>query len=494
MSNALDLKARLPQTWSVFFARYGTFTEVQRQAIPPLLAGESALVMAATASGKTEAVLAPLLERHALEEKETAELRLLYLCPTRALVRDLYERLAPACQRLRVRLVMKTGDTGPVSARTPPVLLLTTPESTDSLLTRAPRLFATLRAVVLDEIHLFDDSVRGDQLRCLLRRIERIRAYHQQQTSSLPAIPLQRVALSATVPDPGGIAARYLVGPLPGAPPVIVAVPGSRTIRADIVPLRDLAGLAHALEARAAHKTLLFCNTRHEVEQVASYLRTHLGYEARLFVHYSNLTARERHQTESDFAAASVAICVSSSTLELGIDIGDIDEVVLLGPPPDAISFLQRIGRGARRRDTTPVLCLARTAQEELRFRALIGLGGALDRVPAPVGYTFRLSTLVQQTFSLLKQSPTGGLRLADLRATAPDEVAGETLHALLAHLCLTGYLKSGRAGEWRRVRFKFLGLSGRGAPAAQRSASPRMLLVGTVRCFGGRWFLGRSR
>ena len=210
-----QIRMALRHTWSTFFARHGSLTPVQQQAIPPILAGSNTLVIAPTASGKTESVVAPLLERHVLgtaaRQSAGAELRILYICPTRALVRDLYERLAPSLEHLGVALSMKSGDTGPVSTRQPPTVLITTPESTDSLLTRAPRLFAPLRAIVLDEIHLFDNSPRGDHLRCLLRRIEQIRRYHQRETQADPPIPLQRIALSATILDPAGVAGRYLV-------------------------------------------------------------------------------------------------------------------------------------------------------------------------------------------------------------------------------------------------------------------------------------------
>ncbi len=202
----LELKDHLVHTWSPFFGRFGNFTPIQLQAIPPILQGQDTLVIAATASGKTEAVVAPLLER--LLQKGPIEpglLRILYICPTRALVRDLVERLQTPLENLGISLALKTGDTGPVAAANPATLLITTPESTDSLLTRIPRLFIPLQAIVLDEIHLFDRTPRGDHLRCLLNRIERIRTYAQPDTP-----PAQRIALSATVPDPAGVAARYL--------------------------------------------------------------------------------------------------------------------------------------------------------------------------------------------------------------------------------------------------------------------------------------------
>ena len=434
MASALH---RYSSTWSpVFFARHGSLTPVQQQAIPLILAGHNTLVIAPTASGKTEAVIAPLLERHVLGGAAPAggepSLRILYICPTRALVRDLYERLAPPLAQLEVTLGMKSGDTGPVSASRPPTVLDHHPESTDSLLTREPRLLAGLQAVVLDEIHLFDGGVRGDHLRCLLRRIEHVRRYSQQQAGVDPPIPLQRIALSATIPDPAGVAERYLAGDDETAgEPRIVEAGGGRAIEADVQPMHGLADLATALALRAGgglgiRKTLVFCNSRNEVEQTAAYLRQHLPFEAAVFVHYSNLDPAERRAVEDGFAQASVAVCVASSTLELGIDIGSIDDVALVGPPPTLTSFLQRIGRGGRRTGLTRVLCLPRSALEQIRFAALLALAQSAPRSPLspPSLPAFRPSVLVQQTFSLLKQSPTGGVRLADLRRIAPAEVA----------------------------------------------------------------------
>jgi ATP-dependent helicase Lhr and Lhr-like helicase len=473
-----ELRARLPRVWPAFFAVHGSFTEAQLRSMPTILSGRDVLLSAATATGKTEAAVAPLLERHLLVRRRDAAagLRVLYLCPTRALVRDMFERLRAPLERLGVSAGMKSGDTGPVPSGAPPSLLITTPESLDALLTRAPRVLATLRAVVLDEIHLFDDDPRGDHLRCLLRRVERVRSYdraatgsrigaggvavaHAGPTGSAPTVSprrLQRVALSATVPDACGVAARYLDDP------VVIDVRGGRQLEAEIRPLETLGVLAAALAERGAAKTLVFCNTRNEVEQTASFLSGRLGYEAEVFVHYSNLDASLRRAVEERFAAANVAVCVASSTLELGIDIGSIDDVVLLGPPSTPSSFLQRVGRGGRRGATTRVLCLARSSREHLRFQALVGLadrpeGGALA-TPADLGgaglppraVAFRPSVLVQQVFSLLKQSPTGGVRFADLRRLAPDEVSDATLQAILEHLTVTGHLRAWRLGEWR--------------------------------------------
>ncbi|MCA9969579.1 MAG: DEAD/DEAH box helicase [Anaerolineales bacterium] len=445
MPDAPQVKQRLPHTWRLFFARHGGFTPVQLQAIPPIAAGQDALVVAATASGKTEAVLAPLLER-LWPRLPRPGLHLLYICPTRALVRDLHTRLAPPLADASIRLGMKTGD-APLPAETP-AILLTTPESTDSLLTRAPRLFADLQAVVLDEIHLFDNTPRGDHLRCLLPRIERIRTYGRPG-----APPAQRVALSATVPDPAGVAARYLQDA------AIVLAPGDRGVVADVQPFTGLADLAAALGRRPGFKALIFCNSRVEVEETAAALRQHLPHHGDIFVHYSNLETAVRREVEERFAAASVAVCVATSTLELGIDIGSVDDVVLLGAPPDLDAFLQRAGRGGRRTGAARVLCLPKTPGEWARFDAFLTLAptpphpltSPPPHPPTPTSpYTFRPAILVQQTFSLLRQSPTGAVRLADLRRIAPPEVSSDTIRRIVSELAFAGYLQARGLGEWR--------------------------------------------
>lgn len=453
------IQEQLLRTWPVFFARHGNLTQTQREAIPPILAGRNTLLVAATASGKTEAAMAPLLERHLLgteTPRSDPALSILYICPTRALVRDLYERLAPPLDALGVTLAMKSGDTGPVSTQRPPALLITTPESTDSLLTRAPRLLTTLRAVVLDEIHLFDGTARGDHLICLLKRIEHIRRYHAQQIGQ-EAAPLQRVALSATVADPETVAQRYLATPSHQEAISIVQVAGRREIEGSLYRIAGLDSLVSLLNLHMAgqeprRKSLLFCNARNEVEQTAAFLRQTLPFAAEIFVHYSNLDPAMRQEVETRFAQASTAICVCTSTLELGIDIGSIELVALLGPPPSTAAFLQRIGRAGRRRRPAFVVGLARSPLEELRFQALyeLTLGEAAPNPELAPRRPFCLSVLVQQTFSILKQSPTGGIRLADLRRVAPDEVEDETLHAILNYLLSVDYLKSGRLGEWR--------------------------------------------
>ena len=192
----LALKERLPRTWPAFFERHGNFTAIQLATIPPLLEGHNVIVCAPTASGKTEAAMAPLVELHcrhaasgrcwtgaqprpssARRAHDSTGLSILYLTPTRALVNDLSARLAHPLQLLRLSIGMRTRDLSTFDPAHPPNVLLTTPESADSLLAGHARIFANLRAIVLDELHLLDRTPRGDQVRVILSRLRRIRDY-----------------------------------------------------------------------------------------------------------------------------------------------------------------------------------------------------------------------------------------------------------------------------------------------------------------------------
>src|ERR1044071_2878990 len=163
-----ELKEKLPHTWEAFLARFGRFTEIQALAIEPLLEGKNCMLVSATASGKTEAAIAPILERykqHTARSSAGLGLSVVYIVPTRALTRDLARRLEQPLERIAVLMQVKTGDEPALNHHRPPELLLTTPESLDSLLANRPRMLKDVRAVILDEIHLYDNTARGDQLR-----------------------------------------------------------------------------------------------------------------------------------------------------------------------------------------------------------------------------------------------------------------------------------------------------------------------------------------
>ncbi|HQY90343.1 DEAD/DEAH box helicase [Caldilinea sp.] len=441
---ALALKSRLPRTWSPFFARHGTFTPAQLAAIPPLLDGQNVMLCAPTASGKTEAALAPFIERHLPPARTTQQLTLLYLLPTRALIADIANRLAAPLERLRVSLAVKTHDLDDFDPRRPADLLLTTPESLDALLATKARSLMHVRGVVLDELHVLDGDARGDQLRAVLARLRQVVTFAAQQGDDA-AGHIQYVALSATLADPATVAARYFPNPQ------VVITPGGRDRRIELLPMAPdsaAALLEHLATFQGSdwRKALVFCNTRAEVEAYAMAVRgAHTPFGYAVYVHYSNLERRRRQEIEQQFAQAGAAICFASSTLELGIDIGSIDVAILIGAPGSAAAFTQRIGRAGRRQRTIHATCFFRTPLEEMLLRALMDAAG-----PTLTSAPFRPSVAVQQIFSLLLQSPTGALRLQPLIDLFSGLLAAADLEALLGRLHELRYLTTARAGEWR--------------------------------------------
>ena len=197
ISDQIELKKKLKRTWTTFFSRYGKLLPIQFKTIPVVLEGKNAIIVSSTASGKTEAVVAPLIER-SLEENWEG-LSILYISPTRALVNDMYHRLKEQLDELSISLSLKTGDKPYFNPDNSPNFLITTPESLDSLVCRYPLSFKNVKAVVLDEIHLLDNTYRGDQLRILLKRLKHITEND-----------FNIYALSATIADPEDVGGRYL--------------------------------------------------------------------------------------------------------------------------------------------------------------------------------------------------------------------------------------------------------------------------------------------
>ena len=277
-----ELKDKLPHTWEPFLARFGRFTEIQALAVEPLLAGNNCILISATASGKTEAALAPILERYKRDMVGSPKsyyrrqkgdspigglgLSIIYIVPTRALTRDLARRVELPLERIAVRMQVKTGDEPALKAHRPPELLLTTPESLDSLLANSPRMLKDVRAVILDEIHLYDNTVRGDQLRILLNRLRRIKRYALSRGDILSG-HLQFCALSATVDSPQSVAERYFVDP------VVIKAGTRREIDAELIAMESMESLRLLfadLQRRAVRKVLAFCNRRAECEQIGA--------------------------------------------------------------------------------------------------------------------------------------------------------------------------------------------------------------------------------
>jgi len=397
-AEVMSVRQRLKHAWVSFFARYGRLTPIQVKAIPKVLDGASVVLASPTASGKTEAVIAPVAERFVAEG--WGDLAVLYVVPTRALANDTLARIQGPLADMGITAALKHGDR-PYLPKKLPGLLITTPESLDSLICRRPGAFATLRTVILDEIHLLDCTYRGDQLRVLLPRLRELG----------PSQGFSVHLLSATLADPQGIAQRYAHNAK------VITVAGQRSIDYCLVgSLREVHALARQ---KGWRKLLCFCNMRESVETVAGEL-AQLWRPYPVVAHHGSLSREVRDEAETVMREAGVAVCVATSTLEIGVDIGDIDLIVLGEVPWSISALLQRIGRGNRRDDVIRVAALAASEAERGLLTAMFELAksGAL---PAQ-RYQPNLSVVVQQVFSCLYQHLEG--------------MTGGALEALVAPLC----------------------------------------------------------
>ncbi|WP_431892596.1 DEAD/DEAH box helicase [Micromonospora haikouensis] len=363
---------------------------LQRAAIGPLLDGDDALLLAPTAGGKTEAVAFPLLSRMARDGWTGTSV--LYLCPLRALLNNLHPRIERYAGWLGRTAALWHGDVHTAARRAVlwqrPDILLTTPESLEAMLVSVNAdhrsFFAGLRAVVVDEVHAFAGDDRGWHLLAVLERLTRVAGR-----------PLQRVGLSATVGNPADLL-TWLQGSAtgsrpgrvvaPGVPaaavPSAAAAPSGPSAAAGLPPgdveLDYVGSLFNAAKVIAAlhagEKRLVFCESRQTVEELGQLLRER---GVTTFLSHASLSADERRRSEQAFAEARDCVIVSTSTLELGIDVGDLDRVVQIDAPATVASFLQRLGRTGRRPGSTRnCLFLCRTGQDLVRAAALLSLWG----------------------------------------------------------------------------------------------------------------------
>jgi ATP-dependent Lhr-like helicase len=443
-----DLRACLPRTWYAFLARHPRPRPIQVLAARPILEGKAVLLASATASGKTEAYVAPLVELW-LEDMRAGVTRILVVSPTRALVNDLARRLETPLRRCGVRAQRRTGDHPRPLEGSRAGILLTTPESLDSLLSRHARNLGAVRAVVLDELHVLEGNARGDQLRVLLERLERV-------VQALGGPAPQRLAATATLGRASEVAQQFL-----GAGAVLAQIESPRDIQMHIrtveTPGLLQSSLLQACLELSARKVLAFVPSRADAEDLAVVLAGRPPFHSAVKVHHGSLSRQEREHVEQTLLRAEAALCLTTPTLEVGIDVGDVDLVALLGPPPDVTSFLQRIGRGNRRSGACQVLALARSVGEAARFAHLAECARAGRLLPQV--RPFRSSVLVQQAFSLLFQNPRRFVSGAALSGRLPPGLVRrfgpERCDELLAHLCDEEWLvpvATGRFGPSPRL------------------------------------------
>jgi ATP-dependent Lhr-like helicase len=418
--------ATLPELAREVFARtWGEPTPAQRLAWSALAAGRSALVAAPTGSGKTLAAFYAFLARMVEIAPAAPGVEVVYVSPLKALASDIEKNLRAPLHALAeahraagrtpvpVPVAVRTGDTPQKEraafARRPPRVLVTTPESLYLVLTspRARQALATVRAVIVDEIHALLDSKRGAHLALSLERLER-----------LTGRPLQRVGLSATAHLEA--TAAWLAGrDDAGRPrPLDVLDDGGRK-RLDLRVAWGgegvLAGpgglwphVARELVALIAQhrSTLVFCNSRRLAERMTAMINEAAGGRALAQAHHGAMSREKRHEIEAELKAGALPALVATGSLELGIDVGAIELVVQLGSPKSVARGLQRVGRAGHLVGATAKGRVIGTYKGELLEAAAVARGmlaRELEPARPPEG---ALDVLAQQIAAEVAAAP----------------------------------------------------------------------------------------
>ena len=407
---------------------------LQEAAAAPLVAGKDAILLAPTAGGKTEAATFPLLTCMSTEDWRGTSV--LYVCPLRALLNNLQPRLSSYAQWLGRTAEVRHGDTTAGQRRQlqaqPPDILLTTPESLEAMLVStvtSPQLqFENLRAVVVDEVHAFGGDDRGWHLQGVLSRLE-----------AIAGRPLQRIGLSATVGNPQELL-RWLRGPGRDGDAGVID-PGGAGKQSD-VRLDWVGSLENAAEVisrlHRGEKRLVFADSRRSVESLTLSLRER---RVETFASHSSLSVDERRRSEQAFAEAQDTVIVATSTLELGIDVGDLDRCLQIGAPRTVASMLQRLGRTGRRADTSRNMLFLGTHDEEfLRACGLLLLWseGYVEPIQPPA---MPYHVIAQQILGLTLQrrALSRGDLHHDLQAFAPMRTA--EVDQIIDHMLIERFL-----------------------------------------------------
>lgn len=409
---------------------------VQELSSHALLDGKNAVILAPTAGGKTEAAMFPLLAT--LMADEPKGVGMIYVAPIKALLNNQADRLGRYTEMVGLRRFLWHGDIKAADKRRfltePAALLMTTPESLEVMLLSAKvphaQLFHDLRAIVIDEVHSLAGSDRGTQLISVLERLARFTPND-----------IQRIGLSATVGNPADIL-TWMQGTSHRESCIID--PPKVTSHKDLrIYLRDTIGsMATAASTKAAaRKSLFFCQSRALAEDIADRMRDR-GTD--VFVHHSSVSLEERTAAEARFQYGTNACIVCTSTLELGIDVGDLDLVLQANAPSTVSSFLQRLGRTGRRagqRANTTFYC--EDIEPVLQAISIIELArtGWVESVPVQ---TRAWAVLVHQLLALTLQF--GGVsteRCWEYLAVVPDfsGIAYAEFENLIQHMIQTGYL-----------------------------------------------------
>lgn len=444
-SKGFDRLAEPVRRW-VWNKGWSSLYDIQEYAIEVLLEDDrDVIIAAATAGGKTEAVFLPLVST-ILDSPGDSGFDIVYVSPLRALINDQFERLEDLCSKTHLPVHPWHGDISQVAKsrarKNPKGILLITPESLEALFIlrglEIPTLFMSTRAIVIDELHALLDNERGVHVRSLLSRMELATGRR-----------IRRIGLSATLGEMN-LAREYL---RPKAPEDIVLLESNSENQELQVQIRgylrqdtrtkgdkqnepEMAAqrkvTSHLFSKLRGSQNLIFAGSRQNVEWYADALRemserAHLPQE--FFPHHASLSREFRTDLEKRLKSHLATTAVCTSTLELGIDIGDIACVAQIGPPFSVSSLRQRLGRSGRRADQPAVLRmyaietdtsadshpLDRLHLDLIRSIAMVELLVEKWCEP-PSGQALHLSTLTHQILSVI--AAKGGASARNLYVT----------------------------------------------------------------------------
>lgn len=394
MENVLDLFTRETAEW--FKNALGEPTPVQKEAWQAIAEGAHTLVSAPTGTGKTLSaflVFIDQMKREADEGTLKPELQVIYISPLKSLAADIRENLKRPLEGIgaeeEIRIGIRTGDTlqrdRQKMVKHPPHILITTPESLYLMLTSktGQNVLATARAVILDELHAVIDTKRGAHLMLSLARLD-----------YLCKRPLQRIGLSATI-EPLSVAAKYL------APEEVrIAAPAMRkNVKLEVLspyadaskgrrkdPVWEELGALVYQYCQQSRSVIAFVEGRRYAEKLAYYVNL-LGGEGFARVHHGSLSKEQRMETEFALRDGKLRLLCATSSMELGIDVGEIDQVLQVGCPRTVSGTMQRLGRAGHNPGRVSVMYLfPRTAAEcvSCGMTAELARQGGVEHVNPP--------------------------------------------------------------------------------------------------------------
>jgi len=452
-SSAFFLLDERIQHW-IWQAGWTELRDIQESSIPLIVEGiHDVIIASATASGKTEAAFFPILTRFLAQQERKASV--IYISPLKALINDQWTRLEQLCDLLEIQVIPWHGDISEARKKRflkePYGCLLITPESLEGILIRyghsLSSIFGMLQYIVVDELHAFVDTERGKQLQSLMNRVE-VALGRRFPRIGLSAT-LGEMRIAAEFLRPGGGHSVCIIESKESGQELKVIVKGyydrspsqTRTgfqvVGGPDVWERDNKAITKGVlsigkdifSALRGANNLIFPNSRAKVELYSDLLRRScedLGIPNEFWPHHGSLSKEIREETERAIKAGDFpATAIATSTLELGIDIGEVKSVAQIGPAPSVASLRQRLGRSGRRRGEAAILrcyCL----EDEITPDTSISdqLRESLVQTIAQICLLLKgwyepprisdlhLSTLIQQLLSLIAQY--GGLNAVD--------------------------------------------------------------------------------